>query len=195
MTQTLGNVFLSVAQFFGLHYIFGFILIFSITYVFSTLILSNIKGIDDKIKNKLSLLFAISVGFFVITLYGITTFLQYFLSLTTGMILVIFFFILVVSIFTGRSLYESINPQQPSTALRLSNILVVILLIVFAFLSLFLAYFEYFEQLNQARSPFSIYTLYAMNPYILYIVFLFIIIGVLILLLSAGAGPGAGQKK
>ncbi|MGC9079513.1 MAG: hypothetical protein ACP5G1_02125 [Nanopusillaceae archaeon] len=207
---SFANVIITIMNNLGIGLIFLFLFYFAISYVTIRFLLESYvssRGDKDKdVKNlihAISLILGVSIGFFLSTFSGLLLFTQYFLSFVITTVLIFFFFLLIANIFTGGKVFEFSSSQLKDTskdAAKYLPLIIFIFLVVFALLSLFYAYQDYFISLSLGTNPLSYFYYQTFNPYILFLVIFFILIGTGIILMGSGDSDskesgGSSQKQ
>ena len=170
----------------GVFYVFSLILVSTLVYITSYLILSSIKVNDNqlfkgKVASVISALLAISAAFLTGYIYEVTILIRYFTSLSTITLLIIFFIILLFSFMRGT------HETLPDKWKRNVVVVLLILLVIFAFVSLYYSFKDYFEMLNLgqgAKGGEYIIFRTTWRPEILIVPFIFIFMGIVAVILG-----------
>ncbi|BBL45263.1 hypothetical protein MJ1_0088 [Nanobdella aerobiophila] len=194
---SFASLLLVIMNNLGLNLIFLFLFYFGLFYFIISYILRLLQKNDtSKINiNPIAIILSISISYLLTTFSGFIGFTQYFLAFNTSILLLLFFFILMGSLISGGALTDSLSqivklqdPKQvqSSNGGRIILITIVVFLIVFGILSMYFGYQNYFLSLSSSNSLQAQQFLSVGNPYILFLLFFFIILGVGIILLGAG---------
>lgn len=180
-TQFIINFF----NYFGLTYVFAAIFFIVIIYVIFYMLLSSIKRgdkslFDEKSAKAISLLFAISSTIILLNIARIVNILEYFLSFVVFMVIIVLFLIVVLYLIYNKI----VSPSEQR--MRLVTIILIIFLIVFAFFSFALAYQDILYNMSAHPQQYPLASLFAQNmpPEILIIPFIFIFIGVAVMIVG-----------
>jgi predicted membrane protein len=114
------------------------------------------------------------------------------------MILAFFFFILIGSFLTNGKMFELIEKRMISSegrsgSARYIPLIIVLFIVLFALLAMYYAYQSYFLSVTLGTSPIAkVYTI-TFNPYILFAVIFFVIIGMF--LIFSGTTSSSEKEK
>jgi uncharacterized membrane protein YgcG len=197
----------------GINLIFVFLFYFGILYFLIKFLMDSIVKVGEKgekkdeggkkdINNTLAFIISISASLLLTTFTGFVSYTQYFVAFTVSMILLLFFFILLGSFLTNGKIFEVIEKRlfstegKPSGA-RYIPIVIVIFIILFALLSMYYAYQNYFLSITLGTSSQAQTYLITFNPYILFAMIFFILIGLFLIFsgTSVSSEGGKGSEK
>ncbi|MFZ8800963.1 MAG: hypothetical protein ACO2ON_02150 [Candidatus Nanopusillus sp.] len=201
---SFADFIINLVNMLGINLIFVFLFYFGILYFLIKFLLDSIGGKDEKegkkdINNILAFIISTSASFLLTTFTGFVLYTQYFISFIVSMILVLFFFILMAAFLTSGKVFESIEKRtssgegKRSSARLVPPIMLLIFIIIFALLSMYYAYQDYFLSITFGTSPQAqIYTI-TFNPYILFAMIFFILIGIFLIFSSTGFSSEGGK--
>jgi len=206
MTSFAGFI-INVVNVLGINMIFVFLFYFGILYflikfLMDGMVKSGEKGGKKDINSALAFIISISASLLLTTFTGFVLYTQYFVAFVVSMILVFFFFILLSSLLTNGKISELIEKRISSgegrgSGARYIPLIIIIFIIMFALLAMYYGYQSYFLSISVGTSPQSQTYSITFNPYILFVMFFFILIG--IFLISAGTNAssegGKGPEK
>jgi len=200
---SFADFIINLVNILGINLIFVFLFYFGILYFLIKFLLDSIGKKDEKggkkdINSILAFIISVSASLLLTTFTGFVLYTQYFIAFTVSMILVFFFFILLSSFLTNGKISELIEKRifsgegRPSSV-RYIPLMIMIFIILFALLAMYYAYQDYFLLINFGTSPQAqIYTI-AFNPYILFAIIFFILIGIFLVFSGTGFRP-EGEK-
>ncbi|MEM1684800.1 MAG: hypothetical protein QXD60_03490 [Nanopusillaceae archaeon] len=185
---TFSEFMINLFQKLGIYYIFSIIFIALVVYVLSLNLLKKFSKdfLDDKKINVISILISISVAILASPLYRISHMFSYFLALVSSMTVVLLFTYAILIFFVDK------KPTVSETGVR--NIFIVILLLItsFIFISFYFAFQDVLYPLIYSGSSqeglggqYDIFS-HIFRAEILIIPFLFVIMGLAIMILGAG---------
>lgn len=192
--MNLGDLFIKTLDNLGILNLFFILFLFSIFFLTSYIILRSIGKIsDEKLAKFLSAIISISIAFLLVSVEGLRLFFQYFLSFSLGIVLIIFLFLVSLSLLLGENIsnlfrfYETTTQTGAkvlslSTGGKISVILIIIFLIIFAILSFYYAYEDQLLSMQNPNTPQGIQTLFMISPQIIIIPIFFSILGIFIIL-------------
>jgi hypothetical protein len=200
---SFADFIINLVNILGINLIFVFLFYSGVLYFLIKFLLDSIGGRGEKggkkdINSTLAFIISISASLLLTTFTGFVLYTQYFIAFTVSMILVFFFFILLASFLTNGRIFELIEKRILSGEGRPSNVrymplIIIIFIILFALLAMYYAYQDYFSSINFGTSPQAqIYTI-TFNPYILFAMMFFILIGIFLIFSSTGFGS-EGRK-
>ena len=179
------DFFIKIADKFGIFYVFSIILLLVILYIafkyfLKSLKIDNKEIFDEKQANILSALLAISISFLAINMARTVDLLKYFSSFLAFLAIIIVFILIFLSF-----IYNSRVTPDPKSKTPIFIILLVFV-IVFVFISFGLAFQDILIELslNPSSTPLGAIMSKTMKPEILIIPFIFIFIGVAIMLIG-----------
>ena len=200
---SFADFIINLVNILGINLIFVFLFYFGILYFLIKFLMDSIGKKDEKggkkdINSILAFIISISASLLLTTFTGFVLYTQYFIAFTVSMILVFFFFILLASFLTNGKISELIEKRifsgegRPGSA-RYVPLIIIIFIILFALLAMYYAYQDYFLSITFGTSPQTqIYTI-TFNPYILFAMIFFILIG--IFLIFSGTGFSSESRK
>ncbi len=205
---SFADFIINLVNILGINLIFVFLFYFGILYFLIKFLLDSIGGKDEKggkkdINSILAFIISVSASFLLTTFTGFVLYTQYFVAFTVSMILVLFFFILITAFLTNGKIFELMEKRmfpgegKYDGARLIPPIMLIIFIIVFALLSVYYAYQDYFLSITFGTSPQAqIYTI-TFNPYILFAMIFFILIGIFLIFSSTGFSSegGKGSEK
>jgi uncharacterized membrane protein YgcG len=199
---SFADFILNLVNILGINLIFTFLFYFGILYFLIKFLLDSIGKKDEKegkkdINSILAFIISVSVSLLLTTFTGFVLYTQYFVAFVVSMILAFFFFILLVAFLTNGKIFELIEKRMISGERRggARNILLIIIvfIILFALLAMYYAYQDYFLSINFGTSPAAqVYTI-TFNPYILFAIMFFVLIGIFLIFSGTGVSP-EGEK-
>jgi len=187
---SFGEFLINLFDRLGFYYVFSAIFIFIVVYIlFSAFLKQFFKDVlNDKQINLISSIFGFVVAMLSIKVYGMVKLISYFLSFVVGMLLVILFTFIALAFVLGK------KPTLEGSSFRNIFIVVLVFIITFIFISFYFAYQEYLLPLTyggEAGKGLDVF-LWIFKPEVLIIPFLFVILGIAIMVISTGEG---GEKK
>jgi len=126
----------------------------------------------SRIASIISALLAISAAFLTGYVYKVTILIRYFVSLSIITLLVIFFIILLFSFMRGS--YETLPDKWKQNV----AMVLVGLLIIFTFISLYYSFQDFFKMLNLEQAVEN------WRPEVLIVLFIFIFMGIVVWILG-----------
>jgi len=212
---SFADFIINLVNVLGINMIFVFLFYFGILYFLIKFLMDiMVKGSekgekkDEKAEKKdinriLAFIISVSASLLLTTFTGFVLYTQYFVAFVVSMILVFFFFILISSLITNGKIFELIEKGtssgegRPSGA-RYIPLVIVIFIIMFALLAMYYAYQQYFLSITLGTSPQAQTYLITFNPYILFVMFFFILIGVFLIfsgtIVSSEGGKGPEKQ-
>ena len=211
---SFADFIINLVNLLGINLIFVFLFYFGILYFLIKFLMDNMIKIGEKGEKKdekeskkdiysiLTFIISISASFLLTTFTGFVLYTQYFVAFVVSMILVFFFFMLISSLLTNGKIFElmgkgiSSSEGRPSGA-RYIPLVIVIFIIMFALLAMYYAYQSYFLSVTLGNSPQTQTYLITFNPYILFAMFFFILIGIFLIASGTGVSSegGKGSEK
>ena len=205
---SFADFIINLVNILGINLIFVFLFYSGVLYFLIKFLLDSIGGRGEKggkkdINSTLAFIISISASLLLTTFTGFVLYTQYFIAFIVSTILVLFFFILMAAFLTSGKVFESIEKRtssgegKQSSARLVPPIMLLIFIIIFALLSMYYAYQDYFLSIAFGTSPQAqIYTI-TFNPYILFAMIFFILIGIFLIFSSTGFGSegGKGSEK
>ncbi len=205
---SFADFIINLVNILGINLIFVFLFYFGILYFLIKFLLDSIGGKDEKGRKKdinsiLAFIISVSASFLLTTFTGFVLYTQYFVAFIVSMILVLFFLVLITAFLTNGKVFElmekgmSSGERKQGSASLAPAIMLIIFTIVFALLSVYYAYQDYFLSITFGTSPQAqIYTI-TFNPYILFAMIFFILIGIFLIFSSIGfsSGDEKGSEK
>jgi len=169
----------------GIFYIFSIIFVTVVVYFLTYFLLSTISKqgdkqiLSDKMIKAISLIIAISIAILFGYEYRLSILIRYFVS-SVAVSSVVIFFVLVIIIFILGS-----KPTISSRWVRNFSILALAFLVVFAFLSFYIAYRDWVISVSLGgvgpeTAPEAVLIGYAMRAEFLVIPFLFLFMGLIV---------------
>ena len=204
---SFADFIINLVNVLGINLIFVFLFYFGILYFLIKFLMDSIGKKDEKggkkdINNTLAFIISISASLLLTTFTGFVSYTQYFVAFVVSMILVFFFFILLGSFLTNGKIFEVIEKRLFSTEGRPSNakyipLVIVIFIILFALLAMYYAYQNYFLSITLGTSSQTQTYLITFNPYILFAMLFFILIGIFLIFsgTSVSSEGGKGSEK
>jgi len=211
---SFADFIINVVNVLGINLIFVFLFYFGILYflikfLMDSMVKAGEKGEkkDEKAEKKdinstLAFIISVSASLLLTTFTGFVLYTQYFVAFVVSMILVFFFFIIIGSLLTNGKMFELIEKRMFSTEGRPSGaryipLVIVIFIIMFALLAMYYAYQQYFLSITLGTSPQAQIYMITFNPYILFAVIFFVIIGVFLIFsgTSVSSEGGKGSEK
>jgi hypothetical protein len=187
----------------GINLIFVFLFYFGILYFLIKFLMGNMvktgeKGEKKDIYSTLAFIISISASFLLTTFTGFVLYTQYFVAFVVSMILVFFFFMLLSSLITNGKIFELIEKGTSSSegrpsGIRYIPIVIIIFVIMFALLAMYYGYQNYFLSITFGSSPQTQTYLITFNPYILFAMFFFILIGIFLIASGTGVSSEGGK--
>ena len=205
---SFADFIINLVNILGINLIFVFLFYFGILYFLIKFLMDSIVGKGEKggkkdINSTLAFIISVSASFLLTTFTGFVLYTQYFVAFIVSMILVLFFFILISAFLTNGKIFELMEKQaffgegKQGGARFIPPIMLIIFIIIFALLSVYYAYQDYFLSITFGTSPQSqIYTI-TFNPYILFAIIFFILIGIFLIFSGTGFSSegGKGSEK
>jgi len=204
---SFADFIINVVNILGINLIFVFLFYFGILYFLIRFLMDSIGKKDEKggkkdINSILAFIISISASLLLTTFTGFVLYTQYFIAFIVSMILVFFFFILLGSFLTNGKMFELIEKRMISAegrpgGARYIPIIIVIFIILFALLSMYYAYQNYFLSITFGTSPLAQTYIITFNPYILFAMIFFILIGIFLIFsgTSVSSEGGKGPEK
>jgi hypothetical protein len=210
---SFADFIINVVNVLGINLIFVFLFYFGILYFLIKFLMDSIVKAGEKgekkdeggkkdINSTLAFIISISASLLLTTFTGFVSYTQYFVAFVVSMILVFFFFILLGSFLTNGKIFEVIEKRLFSTEGRPSNakyipLVIVIFIILFALLAMYYAYQNYFLSITLGTSSQTQTYLITFNPYILFAMLFFILIGIFLIFsgTSVSSEGGKGSEK
>jgi len=211
---SFADFIINVVNVLGINLIFVFLFYFGILYFLLKFLMDSMVKAGEKgekkdeggskkdINSTLAFIISISASLLLTTFTGFVSYTQYFVAFVVSMILVFFFFILLGALLTNGKIFEVIEKRlfstegKPSSA-RYIPIIIVVFIILFALLSMYYAYQKYFLSITFGTSPQAQNYIITFNPYILFAMIFFILIGIFLIFSGTGVGSegGKGSEK
>jgi uncharacterized membrane protein YgcG len=211
---SFADFIINVVNVLGINLIFVFLFYFGILYFLIKFLMDNMVKVGEKgekkdekggkkdINSTLAFIISISASLLLTTFTGFVSYTQYFVAFVVSMVLVFFFFILLGSFLTNGKMFELIgkgmssSEGKPSGA-RYIPLVIIIFIIMFALLSMYYAYQSYFLSITLGTSPLAQTYLITFNPYILFAMLFFILIGIFLIFsgTSVSSEGGKGPEK
>jgi hypothetical protein len=199
---SFADFIINLVNLLGINMIFVFLFYFGILYFLIKFLMDSITKKDEKGEKKdinsiLAFIISISASLLLTTFTGFVLYTQYFVAFIVSMILVFFFFILLGSFLTNGKMFELIEKRMVSSegrsgSARYIPAIIVLFIVLFALLAMYYAYQSYFLSITLGTSPMAkVYTI-TFNPYILFAIIFFVIIGVF--LIFSGTDVSSGGK-
>ena len=199
---SFADFIINLVNLLGINMIFVFLFYFGILYFLIKFLMDSITKKDEKegkknINSTLAFIISISASLLLTTFTGFVLYTQYFVAFVVSMVLVFFFFILLGSFLTNGKIFEVIEKRLFSTEGRPSGaryipLVIVIFIVLFALLAMYYAYQNYFLSITLGTSPQAQTYLITFNPYILFAMIFFVLIG--IFLIFSGIDVSSGGK-
>lgn len=184
---TFAEFMVNLLKKIGIYYVFSILFLATITYVLSFNLIKKFSAgtLDDKKINSISMLLAICVAILASSLYRIADMLSYFLVLFSTMTIVLLFtFAIFIFIMEKK-------PTISDTGARNIFILILIFVIVFIFVAFYFAFQDILIQFSygnlDGKTQNALYDIfsYIFRAEILIIPFLFVILGLALMVLGA----------
>jgi len=207
---SFADFIINIVNILGINLIFVFLFYFGILYFLIKFLMDSITKKDEKgekkdegggkgdINSTLAFIISLSASLLLTTFTGFVSYTQYFVAFIVSMILVFFFFILIGSFLTNGKMFELIEKRIVSSEGRSSSaryipLIIVLFIVLFALLAMYYAYQSYFLSITLGTSPMAkVYTI-TFNPYILFAVIFFVIIGMF--LIFSGTTSSSEKEK
>jgi len=199
---SFADFIINLVNLLGINMIFVFLFYFGVLYFLIKFLMDSITKKDEKgekrdINSILAFIISISASLLLTTFTGFVLYTQYFVAFIVSMILVFFFFILLASFLTNGKMFELIEKRMVSSEGRSSSaryipLVMLIFIVLFALLAMYYAYQKYFLSITLGTSPQAQIYMITFNPYILFAVIFFVIIGVF--LIFSGTDVSSGGK-
>jgi hypothetical protein len=207
---SFADFIINVVNVLGINLIFVFLFYFGILYFLIKFLMDNMVKAGEKGEKKdeggskkdinsiLAFIISISASLLLTTFTGFVSYTQYFVAFVVSMVLVFFFFILLGSFLTNGKMFELIEKRMISTEGRPSGgryipLVIVIFIILFALLSMYYAYQNYFLSITLGTSPLAQTYIITFNPYILFAMLFFILIGIFLIFSGSGVSSEGGK--
>jgi len=206
---SFADFIINIVNILGINLIFVFLFYFGILYFLIKFLMDSITKKDEKgekkdINSTLAFIISLSASLLLTTFTGFVSYTQYFVAFIVSMILAFFFFILIGSFLTNGKMFELIEKRMISSEGRSSSaryipLIIVLFILLFALLAMYYAYQSYFLSITLGTSPIAkVYTI-TFNPYILFAVIFFVIIGMFLIFSgttsSSEKEPGKQEAK
>jgi len=200
---SFADFIINLVNVLGINLIFVFLFYFGILYFLIKFLMDSIGKKDEKggkkdINSILAFIISVSASLLLTTFTGFVLYTQYFIAFIVSMILVFFFFILLASFLTNGKISELIEKRifsgegRPGIA-RYVPLIIILFIILFALLAMYYAYQDYFLSITFGTSPQAqIYTI-TFNPYILFAIIFFILIGIFLIFSGTGVSSEGGK--
>jgi hypothetical protein len=200
---SFADFIINIVNILGINLIFVFLFYFGILYFLIKFLMDSITKKDEKgekkdINSTLAFIISLSASLLLTTFTGFVSYTQYFVAFVVSMILVFFFFILMGSFLTNGKMFELIEKRIVSSegrsgSARYIPLIIVLFIVLFALLAMYYAYQSYFLSITLGTSPIAkVYTI-TFNPYILFAVIFFVIIGMFLIL--SGTTSSSEKEK
>jgi len=200
---SFGDFIINLVNVLGINLIFVFLFYFGILYFLIKFLMDSIGKKDEKggkkdINSTLAFIISISASLLLTTFTGFVLYTQYFIAFTVSMILVFFFFILLASFLTNGKISELIEKRifsgegRPGSA-RYIPLIIIIFIILFALLAMYYAYQDYFLSITFGTSPQAQIYVITFNPYILFAIIFFVLIGIFLIFSGTGFSSESGK--
>jgi len=199
---SFASFIINLVNILGINLIFVFLFYFGILYFLIKFLLDSIGKKDEKegkkdINSVLAFIISVSASLLLTTFTGFVLYTQYFVAFIASMILVFFFFILLGAFLTNGKIFELIEKRMFSgerqSSAKYIPLIIVIFIILFALLAMYYTYQGYFLSITLGTSPGALNYIITFNPYILFAVIFFVLIGVFLIL--SGTGPSSESEK
>ena len=199
---SFASFIINLVNILGINLIFVFLFYFGILYFLIKFLLDSIGKKDEKEEKKdinsvLAFIISVSASLLLTTFTGFVLYTQYFVAFIASMILVFFFFILLGAFLTNGKIFELIEKRMFSgerqSSAKYIPLIIVIFIILFALLAMYYTYQGYFLSITLGTSPGALNYIITFNPYILFAVIFFVLIGVFLIL--SGTGPSSESEK
>jgi len=210
---SFADFIINVVNILGINLIFVFLFYFGILYFLLKFLMDSMVKAGEKGEKKdeggkkdissiLAFIISVSASLLLTTFTGFVLYTQYFVAFTVSMILVFFFFIIIGSFLTNGKIFELMGRGMFSSEGRSSSakyipIIIVVFIILFALLSMYYAYQKYFLSITYGTSPQAQNYIITFNPYILFAMIFFILIGIFLIFsgTSVSSEGGKGPEK
>ncbi|MFP3317014.1 MAG: hypothetical protein RXN79_01240 [Candidatus Nanopusillus sp.] len=204
---SFADFIINLVNLLGINIIFVFLFYFGILYFLIKFLMDSITKKDEKGEKKdinsiLAFIISISASLLLTTFTGFVLYTQYFVAFIVSMILVFFFFILLGSLLTNGKMFELIEKRMISSegrsgSARYIPAIIVLFIVLFALLAMYYAYQKYFLSITLGTSPQAQIYMITFNPYILFAIIFFVIIGVFLIFsgTSVSSEGGKGSEK
>jgi len=207
---SFADFIINLVNILGINLIFVFLFYFGILYFLIKFLMDSIGKVGEKGEKKeggdgkgdinsiLAFIISVSASLLLTTFTGFVSYTQYFVAFVVSMILAFFFFILIGSFLTNGKMFELIEKRIVSSegrsgSARYIPLIIVLFIVVFALLAMYYAYQSYFLSVTFGTSPIARVYAITFNPYILFAVIFFIIIGVF--LIFSGTSVSSEKEK
>jgi len=198
---SFADFIINLVNLLGINMIFVFLFYFGILYFLIKFLMDSITKKDEKegkkdINSALAFIISISASLLLTTFTGFVLYTQYFVAFIVSMILVFFFFILLASFLTNGKMFELIEKRMISSegrsgSARYVPFIMVIFIVLFALLAMYYAYQKYFLSITLGTSPQAQIYMITFNPYILFAMIFFVLIGIFLIF----SGTGGSEKQ
>ncbi|MFP3131778.1 MAG: hypothetical protein RXQ77_00320 [Candidatus Nanopusillus sp.] len=204
---SFADFIINLVNLLGINMIFVFLFYFGILYFLIKFLMDSITKKDEKGEKKdinsiLAFIISISASLLLTTFTGFVLYTQYFVAFIVSMILVFFFFILLASFLTNGKMFELIEKRMVSSEGRSSSaryipLVMLIFIVLFALLAMYYAYQKYFLSITLGTSPQAQIYMITFNPYILFVMIFFVLIGIFLIFsgTSVSSEGGKGSEK
>jgi len=204
---SFADFIINLVNLLGINMIFVFLFYFGILYFLIKFLMDSITKKDEKGEKKdinsiLAFIISISASLLLTTFTGFVLYTQYFVAFIVSMILVFFFFILLGSFLTNGKMFELIEKRMVSSegrsgSARYIPAIIVLFIVLFALLAMYYAYQKYFLSITLGTSPQAQIYMITFNPYILFAMIFFVLIGVFLIFsgTSVSSEGGKGSEK
>ena len=199
---SFADFIINLVNLLGINMIFVFLFYFGVLYFLIKFLMDSITKKDEKGEKKdinsiLAFIISISASLLLTTFTGFVLYTQYFVAFIVSMILVFFFFILLGSFLTNGKMFELIEKRMVSSegrsgSARYIPAIIVLFIVLFALLAMYYAYQKYFLSITLGTSPQAQIYMITFNPYILFAMIFFVLIG--IFLIFSGIDVSSGGK-
>jgi len=200
---SFADFIINLVNLLGINMIFVFLFYFGILYFLIKFLMDSITKKDEKggkkdINSTLAFIISISASLLLTTFTGFVLYTQYFVAFIVSMILVFFFFILLGAFLTNGKMFELIEKRMVSSEGRSSSaryipFIMLIFIVLFALLAMYYAYQKYFLSITLGTSPQAQIYMITFNPYILFAVIFFVLIGIFLIFSGTGVSPEGGK--
>ena len=207
---SFADFIINVVNVLGINLIFVFLFYFGILYFLIKFLMDSIVKAGEKEEKKdeggakkdiystLAFIISLSASILLTTFTGFALYTQYFVAFVVSMILVFFFFILLGALLTNGKIFELIEKKMISTEGRPSSaryipVIIVLFIILFALLAMYYVYQSYFLSITFGTSPQAQTYIITFNPYILFAVIFFVLIGIFLIFSGTGVSPEGGK--
>jgi len=207
---SFADFIINVVNVLGINLIFVFLFYFGILYFLIKFLMDSMVKAGEKGEKKdegeskkdinsiLAFIISVSASILLTTFTGFVLYTQYFVAFTVSMILVFFFFILLGAFLTNGKIFELIEKRMFSgerqSSARYIPLIIVLFIILFALLAMYYAYQNYFLSLTFGTSPQTQTYIITFNPYILFAVIFFVLIGIFLIFSGTGVSPEGGKE-